>query len=360
MSRARERTIFVTSFKRPITEDNLREHFAQFGEIESFTWALTKITKRSRGFAHITYKSEDDVENVLRQPHVLGGRHLVVQKSRPILHQFEKTCFVQVRNVDSKVKKEDLKEHFSKYGSVVAIDWPVDVKTNSKHDFCFVQFSSTDEAELASRDINQTLFDQDVQVQKSNSKICTNLAATNRLVVSANATVEAVVAYFGKFGKIKSAWGNYSIVGTDFPLYPMYSLLFEEEKSVHEISKQTHFIQGQEVFPSRGLPKSALAYPFEKKVFVDELPMKVTKDDVTRYFRQFGQVQHVYFTEEPGSGKTLNCVVTLMTVQDVNKVMVEEKHWLNEKEIRVRRFGYRNVDNATINIINATSSTNAD
>jgi len=355
MPQSRERTVFVTNFRPPITEGSLREHFAQFGEVESFSLARTKVTNRALGYAFVKFKSEDDVENVLRQSHILGGRQLVVQKSRPILPQLGKTCFVQVRNVDPQTRKEVLQEHFSKYGSVLAIDQPVDIKTNSKGGLCFVQFSSVEEAERAANDESQTLCGQEVLVQKSSSKVCTSLGDTNRVVVCADETVESIVAYFGKFGKIKSVWGSFSHVGAN--LMPMFSLLFEDEHSVKEISKQTHFIQEQEIYPQRGLPKPVLKQAFEKKIVVDKLPDQVNTEDVIKYFRHFGNVQHCHFLEDPQTGKTLNCTVTFMTLQDVNKVMVEEKHQLLDKEVRVRRLGYRNVDDATTNIVNVASST---
>ena len=57
--------------------------------------------------------------------------------------------------------------------------------------------------------------------------MCTSLTKSNRIVVSADAAIEAVVVYFGKFGKIRSAWANYN-TGTN----PMFSLLFEDEHTV--------------------------------------------------------------------------------------------------------------------------------
>ena len=351
------RTVFVFGFKSPTTETKLQEYFSQFGEIESFTVPRKSITKQSRGFALVKYKSEDDFENVLRQTHVLDGHNLAVEKSRPILPLREKTCFVQVRNLDSKTRKEDLQEHFSKYGSVEAIDWPTDPATNSKREFCFVQFSFPEQAGEATKNLNQSLDGMEIEVLMSNSKICTSLAATNKLNVCADSTVEAVATYFGKFGKIKSIWANYSPVGTSSLLKPMFSLIFEDESSVKEISLQTHFIEDQEVFPSRGLSKSFATKPFEKQIFIDELPHQFKASNVIQYFRQFGNVKHCRVTEDPKTGKNLNCVVTFATAEVVSKVMAEGKHQLDNKEIRVRRVGYRQVDDGSVNIINIITST---
>ena len=356
MPDSRERTLFVANFRQPVTEETLRNHFSQFGEIENFTWARTNVTKRDRGFAFVTYKKKEDFENVLRQSHELYSRQLVVQKSTPIPPQRYKTLSVQVQNVDAKMRKEDLLEHFSKFGSVVAIDWPVDTITNIKRGFCFVQFSTTEEAEEAARIENQILGVQEILVQKSNSTTCKNVASTNRLVVCADLTVEAIATYFSKFGKIDAIWGNFTTVGANSTIMPLFSLLFKEKCPVNEISKKSHFINGKEVFVLRSIPKPVLAYPFENKVVVDELPDEVTVGDVVSYFKQFGGLQQCQSTEDPVTGKKLNYTLTFVTLVDVQKVMVDEKHKLCGKEVRVRRLGYRNLDETTLNIINATSS----
>ena len=279
------RTVFVFGFKSPTTEAKLQEYFAQFGEIESFVLPrkFKNLREKSRGFALVKYKSEDDFEKVLFQTHVLDGHDLDVEKSRPNLPRVGETCFVQVRNLDSKTRKEDLQEHFSKYGSVKAIDWPTDSATNSKHEFCFVQFSLPEEAEEATKDLNQRLGGMDLKVLMSNSKKCKHVATTNSLAVCVNATPQAVAAYFGKFGKIKSISGKFS------PRKPKFLLVFEDESSVKKISLQTHFIENEEVFPSRDAP-NVPAREYEKQIFTDDVfPNLAEGSKVIPCFRQFGK-----------------------------------------------------------------------
>ena len=131
------------------------------------------------------------------------------------------------------------------------MDWPVDSVTNSKRDHCFVQFSSEEEVEEASKDENHRLGDQEGLVQKSTSKVskvCQTLETSNRLVVFADATVESIAAYFHKFGEIETILGNFTVVAVNSCVIPMFSVLFKKSSSVQEISKQSHFINGQKAF----------------------------------------------------------------------------------------------------------------
>lgn len=348
--RVHERTVFVTNFRNPVTEETLREYFSQFGEIENFEWVRTKVTRRTKGYAFVTYKNKEDYANVLRQSHTLNGGQMIVKTSRPILPESDTTCFVIVNNVDAKMRKEDLLEHFSKYGTVVAIDWPIDKVARSRLDHCFLQFSSEEEVEEAANDERQILGDQEVLVRKSTSRISKHLTTTNRLLVLADSTVESIAAYFGKFGEVEAVWGNFKSVGPNSSVIPMFSVVFKKASSVQEISKQSHFINDQEVFTLRGVNKPI--FQFEKKIVVDELPDLVSAENVIQHFQQFGPIQHCHFAEDPRNGQNLNCTINFCHHESVRKAMINENHNLRGKQVRVRRVGYRHVDKTSMEIIN--------
>lgn len=338
---SQERTVFVTNFKWPVTEKSLREHFEKFGEVKDYVWGKTKLTKRARGFALVQFQNENDFNDVLRQPHDLFGHQLTVKKYQKRPWMTGETFFVKVRNVDAKWRKEELMNHFSKYGSVVAVDWPINIFTKTKQDTCFVQFSSTEQADKASRDENQLFGDQKMEVIRSNSQLNDWLGGTNRLLVSADTTVESVANYFTKFGSIEAIWGNFSNVAPNGMLCPTFSLTFKEASSVQEISKQTHLIDGEEVFTLRGTPNPAPSYPFERRIVVDKIPDEVTKKDVTEYFDQFGIVQKVYFATVPETDVKLTFTVTFERHEAVRRAIAEENHSLRGQKVRVRSVGYR-------------------
>ncbi|XP_068689365.1 RNA-binding protein Musashi homolog 1-like [Montipora foliosa] len=353
-----ERTVFVANFKWPVTETSLREHFSKFGQIEQFVWGQTKLTKQARGFALVTFARENDLSNVLRQPHDLLGFQLIVKKY--LQRSVGETCVVEVRNLDEKWRKEDLLEHFSKYGSVVAIDWPIHVLANAKQDRCFIQFSSKEEAEEALKKENQILSDQrggqEILVSKSTSKAHKSFEGTKRLIAIADTTVESIATNFTKFGSIEAIWGNFSMVGPNSTLRPTFSLLFKEVGPVEEITKQSHFINNQEIFTLRGAPKLAPWYPFERRIVVDKLPYEVTGQDVIKHFHQFGIVNQLHFVRVPETGEKVACIVTFEKRETVARVIAEGNPKLCGQKVRVRSVGYRNLDDTVIDLISATCS----
>jgi RNA-binding protein 23/39 len=52
-----ERTVFVKGFNMRTTEDQLREAFAPYGEIEKLSLIRDIVTKCSKGYAFVQYKS---------------------------------------------------------------------------------------------------------------------------------------------------------------------------------------------------------------------------------------------------------------------------------------------------------------
>lgn len=75
--------IYVGNLSYNTTEDELRDYFAQYGNIEDIKLIIDFNTGRSKGFGFITYGSNQDSENALSANGVeLSGRKLKVNIAR--------------------------------------------------------------------------------------------------------------------------------------------------------------------------------------------------------------------------------------------------------------------------------------
>jgi len=83
--------LFVGSIPYSITEDKLREHFAQAGNIESAIIINDKITGRSKGFGFVEYSTEEEAEKAIEMfnDKDFDGRNLIVNEARPMTPRTE-------------------------------------------------------------------------------------------------------------------------------------------------------------------------------------------------------------------------------------------------------------------------------
>ena len=78
--------LFVGSIPYSITEDKLREHFAQAGNIESAILILDKVTGRSKGFGFVEFSTDEEAEKAIEMFNEkdFDGRNLIVNEARPM------------------------------------------------------------------------------------------------------------------------------------------------------------------------------------------------------------------------------------------------------------------------------------
>jgi len=57
--------VYVSGLNVAIDEDDLREYFSRFGDIESSEVIVDHTTQKSRGFAFVTFSDYDPVDKVV-------------------------------------------------------------------------------------------------------------------------------------------------------------------------------------------------------------------------------------------------------------------------------------------------------
>jgi len=78
--------LFIGGIPFQTTEEELREYFSKVGEIESISLITDKYTGKSKGFAFVEYKNEDDSQKAINtlNDSEIGGRRINVAEARPM------------------------------------------------------------------------------------------------------------------------------------------------------------------------------------------------------------------------------------------------------------------------------------
>lgn len=75
-SEASVRKVFISGLKDDVTDDDLRNHFEQYGTITDILVVLDKETKKSRGFGFVEFDDYDPVDKIIMEKHheIMGKR----------------------------------------------------------------------------------------------------------------------------------------------------------------------------------------------------------------------------------------------------------------------------------------------
>ncbi len=78
--------LFVGGIPYRATEEELRSHFAQAGEVVSVFIPMDRETRRPRGFAFVEMADDAQADEAIRMFHEteFGGRRINVNKARPM------------------------------------------------------------------------------------------------------------------------------------------------------------------------------------------------------------------------------------------------------------------------------------
>ena len=77
-----DRKLFAGGLPQDAKEAQIKEHFGQFGEIETVTLKTDMATGRSRGFCFIVYKSVDSLEAAVATEHTVSNQKVAIKNAQ--------------------------------------------------------------------------------------------------------------------------------------------------------------------------------------------------------------------------------------------------------------------------------------
>nr|XP_006825358.1 PREDICTED: heterogeneous nuclear ribonucleoprotein A3-like isoform X2 [Saccoglossus kowalevskii] len=167
------RKLFIGGLNYETTDDSLKGHFSEWGEIVDCVVMKDPNTKKSRGFGFITYKRASMVDDAMRsRPHKIDGREVEPKRAvareesgNPLAHMLVKKIFVG--GIKEDTSEDHLRDYFSKYGSIESVDVISDKDTGKKRGFAFVTFDDHDPVDKIVGLKYHTINDHKSEVKKA-------------------------------------------------------------------------------------------------------------------------------------------------------------------------------------------------
>lgn len=158
-----DKKIFVGGISYEVTNDDLSEHFAKFGEVTQAQVKYDRITGRSRGFAFVEFSSGDSCKAALAaREQTIKNKQVEV---KPAKSRENKKVFVG--GLPSDFNETELRQHFEQFGKVEDIEWPFDKQTKQRRNFAFIVFEEEEAADRASAQLKQTFGSRECDVKKA-------------------------------------------------------------------------------------------------------------------------------------------------------------------------------------------------
>lgn len=166
--------LFIGGLNYTTTEDGLRGHFEQWGEIVDCVVMRDPVTKRSRGFGFVTYKTEEMLDEAQKnRPHKLDGREVDTKRAIPRNESDETQATVKkmfIGGLKDGTTEEEIKTKFETFGPIDKVEMIKDKNTGKQRGFCFVTYEDYDAVDKCVLRRRIQLNGKYVEVKKAVSK----------------------------------------------------------------------------------------------------------------------------------------------------------------------------------------------
>ncbi|XP_010897413.1 heterogeneous nuclear ribonucleoprotein A0 [Esox lucius] len=147
--------LFVGGLNVETTDDGLRQHFEQYGQLTDCVVVQNQQLQRSRCFGFVTYSSAEEADAAMAaRPHVVDGTNVELKRAvaredagRP--EALAKVKKIFIGGLKDDIEDEHLNEYFSQFGAIEKAEVISDKQTLKKRGFGFVYFEDNDSADKA-------------------------------------------------------------------------------------------------------------------------------------------------------------------------------------------------------------------
>ncbi|KAJ8749109.1 hypothetical protein K2173_013716 [Erythroxylum novogranatense] len=181
-----EGKVFVGGIAWDTSEESLRHHFSQYGDVSQVFIMRDKSTGRPRGFGFVVFSDPSLLDRVIRDTHTIDGRTVEAKRALsreeqhgssrhgnlhatrgPAQEGHFKTRKIFVGGLPSSLTEEEFCQYFENYGHVTDVVVMYDQQTHRPRGFGFITFDTEDAVERVLYKTFHELQGKSVEVKKA-------------------------------------------------------------------------------------------------------------------------------------------------------------------------------------------------
>ncbi|CAN0904825.1 Heterogeneous nuclear ribonucleoprotein 1 [Linum grandiflorum] len=179
--------LFVGGISWETSEDKLKEHFGQYGDVLQTAVMRDKTTGRPRGFGFVVFADPSVLDRVLQDNHTIDGRTVEAKRALSREEQqsnvkpgnsnsarstgggsgYAKTKKIFVGGLPPSLTEDEFRQYFEAYGHVTDVVIMYDQNTQRPRGFGFISFDSEDSVDQVLHKTFHDLNGKQVEVKRA-------------------------------------------------------------------------------------------------------------------------------------------------------------------------------------------------
>jgi RNA recognition motif-containing protein len=327
-------TAFVGNLPFSMTSNELRDLFAQHGDVLYVSLPLRKETGQARGFAFVDMISKEVLDHAMEaiNGNEVGGRMIRVVQSLPqdktkvVPKKFDEGMKkVYVGNIPFECSIEHLKEYFAEFGTVRDVYIPL-TPVGKPRGFAFVSMGEQDiDSALAATD-GQEFMGRKLTVSLPLHEGMKKVYVGN---IPFECSIEHLKEYFAEFGTVRDVYIPLTPVGK--PRGFAFVSMGEQDIDSALAATDGQEFMGRKLTVSLPLPPGekaprrprSLENDQRKKLYIGNLSFYTVPDTVAEVFEEFGTVHDCYLPEDPVTGSARGFGFVTMDNEAADRAILE-------------------------------------
>lgn len=199
--------IFVGGISWDTHEEGLKQYFEKFGEVSDCVIMRdpmqNKEIRKHRGFGFVTFKDPQVIQQILQVTHMLDNKKIdpkpaqIKSATNPNAGPSGPVKKIFIGGVAHGTSEEDIRQYFSRFGTVTDVDLKFDKATQRMRGFGFVGFESEDVVEQMVQTHYHQINGKTVEVKKAEPRYATVSGRAYSMQAAMSAAVNPGSAYSG-------------------------------------------------------------------------------------------------------------------------------------------------------------------